>query len=111
MTLVAMVSALDAMVEQVGERLLAVEVEDEPRHLAGADVEQARPLAPQLAELVELQSTRLSSAEHMDQHEHALVVELAVLLPHSFHVLRKSRQASIIAETPLQLPRATARRR
>src|SRR5688572_8871308 len=62
---------------EVGERALAVHVDDEPHDLATAEVEQVRSLRLHLREL---QSARLAAPAPVDEHEHALVVELAVLL-------------------------------
>src|SRR2546422_2250983 len=62
---------------EVGARALAVQVDEEPRGLASADVKHARSLRPQL---LEFQSAPLAAPAGTDEHEHALVVELAVLL-------------------------------
>src|SRR6059058_3640014 len=62
---------------EVGERVLALPVEDDPRHLAVADVEQARCVRPHLPEP---RAAGLATRTDAVEHEDAFVVELAVLL-------------------------------
>jgi hypothetical protein len=62
---------------EVGERTLAIEVNDEVRDLAVADVEQIRRPRPQLPDL---QPTRLAPPAAVGVHENALVIELLALV-------------------------------
>src|ERR1035437_6300288 len=68
---------LVALPPQLDERALAIQVDDEPRHLAAADVEQARCLRPYLPEL---QSALLAAPAEAPEHENTLAIELAVLV-------------------------------
>src|SRR6266566_3907200 len=52
---------------EVGERVLAVPVEDDPRHLVVADVEEARCVRPHLPEpQAACLATRTEAVEHED---------------------------------------------
>jgi hypothetical protein len=62
---------------EVGECVLGVQPEDESRHLAASDVEEACSLRPHLPEL---QSTRLAAPAAANEDEDTLVVELAELV-------------------------------
>jgi hypothetical protein len=62
---------------RVGESVLAVEVEDEPRHLAAADVEEVCSLRLHSSEL---QPARPAAPTSVDEHEDTLIVQLAVVV-------------------------------
>src|SRR5438128_10133205 len=69
---------------EVGERALAVPVENEPCHLAVADVDHVRT-SPR--HVCEVESARPAASAPAQEREHALVVELAVLVHLSVNVL------------------------
>src|SRR2546429_4537148 len=73
---------------EVGERALAVQVEDEPRHLAVANVEQRCSVCPYLPQL---QSADLSVSGAVDERQDALAIELAVLLHHRSVLLPRTQ--------------------
>src|SRR3954454_10390177 len=62
---------------EVGQGAVAVEVDDEPRHLAIAELEHVGSVR---AHLIDLNSASLATPAAVDQHEHVVVVERAVLL-------------------------------
>src|SRR5262249_29582494 len=62
---------------EIGERTLAVEVDDEPRHLAVADLKHGCCLRGHPREL---QAACLAASAPAVKYEHALVVQLTVLL-------------------------------
>src|SRR3954468_17835231 len=72
---------------EIGERTLAVEVNDESRHLAGADLKHRRCLRGHLRYL---QPACLTAPAPMLKHKNALVVKFAVS-PHP--------QAAVIERT------------
>jgi hypothetical protein len=62
---------------EVGEREVAVVVEDKPRHPAATKVERVRCLRPHLCDL---EPAHLAAPAEVHEHEDALAVELAVLV-------------------------------
>src|SRR5215204_5048743 len=86
------------------ESLGAVEVLDEPRNLAAAEVKQARSLG---ADLPYLQSACLAACAEVEEHEHTLPVELAVLLRLDAPLLPSAQPVTKGLGHPGQPPRAT----
>src|SRR5947208_7609353 len=76
---------------EVGERALAVPVEREPRDLPVAQVEQHGSLG---THLLQLQPARLPTGPAPLEREHAIVIELAVLLDLGVHILPDTHTAS-----------------
>src|SRR5262249_9887667 len=69
---------------EVGERALAVEVLDDPDHLAVAKVEKTSSCR---ADSAKIEPACLSAAAVADQNKHSLVVEVFVLLGLRAHTL------------------------
>jgi hypothetical protein len=94
---------------EVGERMLAVEISNEPRHLATADVEEVCRSAAYLAKLY---ATCLPTPAPVERREDTLVVELSylidLLMEPTSHALSKSRIAFAIVSSQVQLPGAGA---
>jgi hypothetical protein len=81
---------------EVGERVVAVPVDDVPRHPAAVDVEQGRCLCPQLSDL---QPACFAVPAEADERDDTLVVELAVLLRLDANVLPCAQPGAVL---PLQ---------
>src|SRR5689334_1758753 len=62
---------------EIGEGAIKLPIQDEPRHLSGADVEQVCTFSRHLPDL---KSARLCDPAIAVKHQHALVVKFAELL-------------------------------
>src|SRR3954451_19694403 len=76
---------------EVSEAALAILVENEPRDLAAADVEQIGCFRSYIPEL---HATRLATSNHVQQHEHALVVEVPIPLHFSAVLLPRAEKSA-----------------
>ena len=91
---------------EVGKRTLAVKIGDEPCHLLPADMEKVCSPRPHLSKV---QSACLAAAAVVDEHEHALVVELTYSCGsarYSAQALSQLRKPSAMPANPAQLPGA-----
>src|SRR2546423_6791938 len=76
---------------EVGEPLLGIEVDDEPAHLAGAQVEHVDRLRLRVPEL---QPARLTAPAALAEHKHTLAIELAILVRHEADFLKAAQKVA-----------------
>jgi hypothetical protein len=91
------------MGSEVGERALAVQVGDDPGHLASADVEQNRRPRRHLGNL---KSARLATPAPVHEHEDTLAVELTVLVHFVVEILPGAQHVAPAFCHARQSPRA-----
>src|ERR1700736_3509378 len=90
---------------EVGERALALPVEEELRHRAVADVEHVGSFR---VDLPDVHAARLAAPAVVDEHEDTLAVHLAVLVDHVAQVLpsaQKPLRALCYPGQPVPAPR------